>query len=171
MPKTSNTYWNKLYSSFPMANSPLHLLTTYLFNINTGLNKESGLLPCDLYFLPVIESSTESSSHSVIRLEHGFFPIDWIFHRDQEQGPGQTGNGNYSFRFGIWVGKGSGTSNMNNRTKQAIKPTNKATSYRQDTFIALRLVSTSPSLLLRSLSYVKFYYIKWVGVFESFLSF
>ena len=159
MPKTSNTNWNKLYSSFPMANSPLHLLTTYLFNINTGLNKESGPLPCDLYFLPVIESSTESSSHSVIRLEHGFFPIDWIFHRDQEQGPGQIGNGNYSFRFGIWVGKGSGTSNMNNRTKQAIKPTNKATSYRQDTFIALRLGSTSPSLLLRSLSYVKFYYI------------
>lgn len=100
---------------------------------------------------PVIELSTESSSHSVIRLEHGFFPIDWTFHRDQEQGPGRIGKGNYSFRFGIWVGKGSGTSNMNNRTKQAIKPTNKATSYRQDPLLALRLGSTSPSLLLRSL--------------------
>jgi hypothetical protein len=67
----------------------------------------------------------KSSSHSVIRLEHGFFPIDWTFHRDQEQGPGRIGNGNYSFRFGIGVGKGSGTSNMNNRTKllsQLTKP-------------------------------------------------
>ena len=53
-----------------MANSPLHLLTTYLFNIKTGLNKEFEF-PCDLYFPPVIEPSTESSSHSVIRLEHG----------------------------------------------------------------------------------------------------
>lgn len=83
------------------------------------------------YLLPVIEPSPvyllafvhsrikERSSHSYIRCEQRFFPVDWTFHKD----PDKIGKANCFFPFWIWVGKGSGTGKMNNRTKQAIKPT------------------------------------------------
>lgn len=65
----------------PFFRASLARIELLWFIFHVGKRKEFDL-PCDFSFFIVIETFKESSSHSVIRLEHGFFLVDWTDHRN-----------------------------------------------------------------------------------------